>query len=101
MDNATKLLFARLDEINKQLARLDVLEQKISELDPNGKLDEIKYEMRVVAANSQVVINTVEGHGENIRRLEKTLTRLDLRCPLMKPSTDEFPSVIERRSHEK
>jgi len=96
MDKATKLLFARLDDIQKQLKRLDVLEQKINKLDTNGTLDEIRKEMQKVAANSDIVVNTVESHGGIIQIMENALTRLNLRCPLMKAATGEVRAVTER-----
>jgi hypothetical protein len=95
MDKAIKKLFAIVDQLDDKLARLDELEKRLNALD-NGKLEEIRKEMMTVAANSQVVVNTVESHGDVIAKLEKRLTRLDLRCPLMKPDTDEFESVSER-----
>jgi len=95
MDKATKKLFAIVAALEQKLDRLDDLERRLSDLD-DGKLAEIKKEMAVVAANSQVVVNTVRSHGDTIGRLEKTLTRLDLRCPLLKPDTGEFPNISER-----
>ena len=96
MDAALKKLFAKLDEFGERLKSLEALEERLTALDTNGQLDEIKKTMVRVEANSQVVVNTVEAHGDTIGRLEKTLQRLDLRCPLMKPETDEFPQVTER-----
>ena len=96
MDKAIKKLFAVLMNLEKKLERLDALEQRLTSLDTNGKLDEIERQMITVAANSQVVVNTVESHGGALSRLEKTLTRLNLRCPLMKPKTDELPALTER-----
>ena len=96
MDAALKKLFALADQLEKKLTRLDELEQRLTALDTNGKLDEIERQMQKVAANSQVVVNTVESHGETIAKLEKTLPRLGLRCPLMKPGTDDLPTVTER-----
>lgn len=82
--------------LKKVFAKLDELSERLDGLDTNGKLEEIQKQMSTVAANSQVVVNTVESHGDVIAKLEKRLTRLDLRCPLMKPDTDEFESVSER-----
>lgn len=96
MDKALKKLFAKLDEFGERLSRLEALEARLAALDTNGKLEAIEKQMAVVAANSQVVVNTVESHGDTIGRLEKTLTRLDIRCPLMKPDTGEFPEIVER-----
>lgn len=87
MEKSLKKIFAELDAIKK---RLDALDQ-------NGQLEEIKRQIAKVAANSQVVVNTVQTHGDVIQRLERTLTRLDIRCPLMKPDTDEFQQVLERK----
>lgn len=96
MDAALKKLFAKLDEFGERLKSLEELEERLTALDTNGKLGEIKRTMAEVAANSQIVVNTVESHGDTIGKLEKTLTRLDLRCPLMKPDTSELPAVTER-----
>ena len=93
MDKAVKKLFALADQLEKKLERLNDLEQRLTALDTNGKLDAIERQMAKVAANSQVVVNTVESHGDVIAKLEKRLTRLDLRCPLMKPETSEFEKV--------
>jgi hypothetical protein len=95
MDAAVKKLFALADALEKKLERLDALEQRLNALDTNGKLGEIERQTTTVAANSQVVVNTVQAHGDTIQRLERTLTRLDLRCPLMKPDTSEFAKVGE------
>jgi len=103
MDAATKKLFALVTSLEQKINRLDELEARLAALDTNGKLEsvqrqmgEIKSSMAKVAADGQVVVSTVISHGDTIARLEKTLTRLDLRCPLMKPGTDEFPKVVER-----
>lgn len=103
MDKALKKLFAKLDELGTRIQSLEALEKRLAALDTNGQLDSIKEQMGsikeqmvIVAANSQVVVNTVESHGDTIGKLEKTLTRLDLRCPLMKPDTGEFPEISER-----
>lgn len=93
MDKALKKLFAQLDEFGKRLERLEQLEERLTKLDTNGHLDEIRLEMAKVAANSQVVVNTVQSHGDTIQKLERTLTRLDIRCPLLKPETSEFEKV--------
>jgi hypothetical protein len=83
MDAALKKLFAKLDELGKRL----------DELDSNGKLDEIRKEMKTVAANSQIVVNVVESHGDTLAKLERTVERLHMRCPLLKHDTDEVPAV--------
>lgn len=61
------------------------------------ELGAIEKRMAEVAANSQVVVATVQSHGDVIQRLERTLTRLNLRCPLLKPDTDELPKVVEQK----
>lgn len=96
MDAATKKLFAVVDRLEERLKKLDELEQRLAALDTNGKFEEIKKAMVRVEANSRVVVSTVEGHGDLIVRMEKVLTRLNLRCPLLKPDTSEFPKIIER-----
>lgn len=105
MDAATKKLFAVVNELEKKLTRLDELEQRLTALDTNGRLDgvreemeQIKKSMASVAADSRVVVSTVESHGSTIQKLENTLTRLNLRCPLLKPSTEELPKVVEREA---
>lgn len=95
-NGAIKKLFVLADEMEKKLKRLDSLEQRLNALDNNGKLDEIKKEMATVAANSRAVVHQVEANGTMIANMEKTITRLNVRCPLMKPDTDEYPSVLER-----
>jgi cystathionine beta-lyase/cystathionine gamma-synthase len=95
MDAALKKLFALTDRLEAKLSRLDELEKRLTALDTNGKLDAIENQMKKVASNSQVVVTTVQSHGETIARLEKTLTRLNIRCPLLKPKTEELPSVGE------
>ncbi len=90
MDVATKKLFSLIDSLDQRLERLDAIEQRLNDLDTNGQLDSIQKQMELVAANSQVVVSTVQSHGDTIQRLEQTLTRLNLRCPLMKPDTSEF-----------
>jgi hypothetical protein len=83
MDAALKKIFAKLDELGK----------RIDGLDTNGALDEIRKEMKTVAANSQVVVNVVEAHGDTLGRMEKTVERLHMSCPLLKPSTAELEAV--------
>jgi ABC-type phosphate transport system auxiliary subunit len=95
MDAATKKLFALVAALQEKLDRLDDLEKRLSDID-NGKLAEIKKAMERVETNSRIVVSTVESHGDTIGRLEKTLTRLNLRCPLLKPDTGEFPNISER-----
>lgn len=70
-DAALKKVFAKLDELGKRL----------DEVDPNGKLDELKKEMQRVSSNSAVVVSTVHAHGSSIRRLEGLIENLLLNCP--------------------
>ena len=76
---AFKKVFAKLDELGK----------RVTALDTNGKLDEIKKEMKKVAANSQVVVSTMHAHGGSIDRLEKAVTRLHVQCPMFEPKNRE------------
>lgn len=95
MDKATKKLFAVVDELEKRLAKLDEIEQRLAKLDTNGRLEDIRKEMAQVAANSRMVVTQVEANGNMIANMEKTITRLNVRCPLMRPDTNEFPKVLE------
>jgi hypothetical protein len=95
MDKAVKKLFAVVNELEKKLSRLDELEQRLGALDTNGRLDDLKKEMAQVAANSRMVVTQVEANGNMIANMEKTVLRLNIRCPLMKPDTSEFPKVLE------
>lgn len=96
MDKALKKLFAQLDEFGKRLERLEELEARLSKLDTNGTLSEIQKEMKKVAANSRAVVHQVEANGTMIANMEKTVSRLNVRCPMMKADTDEFESISER-----
>lgn len=90
-DTATKKLFAAIDKLEKKLTRLDELEARLAKLDSNGTLDEIKADMKKVAANSQLVVIQVEEHGCLLAMFEKSLTRLNLCCPLIQSAeTNEF-----------
>lgn len=60
------------------------LTKRLSEIDTDGKLDEIKKSVTLVAANSQLIINTVKAHGSVIARLEDLLLRLEFQCPLIR-----------------
>jgi hypothetical protein len=82
----------RIDELFSELA---AVKEQLEELN-NGKFEDIRKAMAQVAAESRVVVNTVQTHGDLIVRLERILTRLDLRCPLMKPDTSEFENVGKR-----
>ena len=75
---AFKKVFAKLDELGK----------RVTALDTNGKLDEIKKEMKKVAANSQVVVSTMHAHGGSIDRLEEAVTRLHIQCPMLTAEED-------------
>lgn len=90
MDAATKKLFAAVDGLTKKLEELNT---RLDALDTNGALDEIRKEMKVVSANSQVVVNVVEAHGSVLEQMEKTVRRLRMRCPLLKPGTEEIEPV--------
>jgi hypothetical protein len=92
-ESALRKLFAKLDVLDDVVARLESLERRLAELDTNGKLGEIERQMKTVAANSQVVISTVESHGTVLEKLSNRLRRLDLRCPLLKPPTEELKKV--------
>lgn len=61
------------------------------------KLEEIREEMAKVAANSRLVVSQVEQHGTVIASLEKKLTRLNLRCPLIKDSPSDSVARPEVR----
>jgi hypothetical protein len=81
LEGQIKKLFAELAKINRRLDGIDA----------SG--EETKKAMKSVAADSRVVVSTVQAHGGVIEKLERSLTRLDLRCPLMKPDTSEFLKV--------
>lgn len=101
MDEATRKLFAIVSKLERKLSKLDELEKRLTALDTNGKFEEIKRVMAQVEANSRVGVNTVESHGSMIMRMEKLLTRLELRCPELKPTTGEFQKVSEATERKK
>jgi hypothetical protein len=108
MDAATKKLFAVVNSLEQKLTRLDDLEKKLTALDTNGRLDyvreemeKIRKEMVKVAANSRIVVTTVESQGTTIENLEKVIRRINIRCPLLKPTTDEFQSITAVSEREK
>jgi len=86
----------RIDELSSELAdvkmQLTDVQEQLKRLN-NGKFDAVRRDMANVAADSRVVVNVMEAHGSVIERFERTLTRLEMRCPLMKPDTSEFESV--------
>jgi hypothetical protein len=79
-------------QIKKLFSEIQALNKKLGEMD-NGKFDEMRRQMARVSADSQVVVSTVKSHGDVLEKLGKRLTRLDLRCPLMRPDTSEFEKV--------
>jgi hypothetical protein len=83
----------RIDELSSELAAIKEQLEQLS----NGKFEAIRKSMAIVAAESRVVVNVITAHGNVIERFERTLTRLDLRCPLMKPDTSEFESVGNKK----
>lgn len=90
--NSLEQLSCCVKALESQLAKLD---ERLSEIDTNGKLDEIRKEMAVIAANSCVVINTVQAHGAILERTERMLMLLDLRCPLLKQVGPKPPVRLE------
>jgi len=71
LEKQIKKLFAEISAINKRLADLD-----------NGKFAEMRDQMKRVAAESRVVVNTVKSHGDVIDRLEKALEKLEIHAAL-------------------
>ena len=92
-DAATRKLFAQLGELLQRMERLESLEKRLARFDTNGKLDAIEKQVKMVASNSEIVVNTVIRHSNFIAKLEKDLTRLELRCPLLKRDTAEVEKV--------
>lgn len=84
-DKQIAKLFARLDEITSDLATLAGVVTELIEL---------KDVMLKVAANSNLVYNEYQRHGSDIADLRTKLTKLNLRCPLLK--TDEYEAVKAR-----
>ncbi len=82
-------------EVKKVFAKLEEIEGRLNALDSNGELQEIKDVLNRVAADWKGVKSVVENQGNVTARMERVLTRLELRCPLMKPATDEFAKVVE------
>lgn len=78
-----KKLFAKLEEINR---RLDALQS-------NGDVEDIKKAAKTLIANTQGFEATVKSHGAELHRIMRVIERLEKRCPLMRPRTDEFESV--------
>ena len=95
---ALKKVFAKLDEFGKRFEQFD---ERLKEIDPNGKLDELKSEMERVSANSSIVVSTMHAHGSSIHRLERSIDNLVLNCPVAameaeKP-IEEMPGNGEER----
>ena len=82
-------------EVKKLFSKLEEIEKRLDDLDSNGELLEIKRVLNTVAADWQGVKSVVENQGNVAARMERVLSRLELRCPLMKPATDEFKKVGE------
>lgn len=79
-------------EIKKLFAKLEEIGGRLSELDSNGKLDDIGLQIKTAVANSEVVLSCVQRHSSDIAYIKASLEKLELRCPLLKP-TGEFESV--------
>lgn len=78
-------LFARLDDLTRDLEKLTGVVAGLLEL---------KDVMHTVATNSNLVYNEYQRHGGEIDDLRNRLTKLNLRCPLMK--TDEYEAVVAK-----
>jgi hypothetical protein len=78
-----KKLFVEIQKINKRL----------DELPSNGDVEKLTEAAKKLVANTAGFENVVIDHGATLGRMLRVIERLERRCPLMKPETDEFESV--------
>ena len=62
--------------------KLDRLFEELSKIE--SKLDSVTRALRVVEANSRLVVSQVEEHGGMIAHMERRLSRVSMHCPLVK-----------------
>lgn len=64
------------------LTRLAELRDRVARLS-NGELSTIKAEMMKIAANSQLVVQVVQEHGQVLGEVRRLTEQLQLRCPMI------------------
>ena len=74
-------------EIQQLFEKLKALTDEISEM---------KVAFKQVATNSELIYKEYQRHGSMLEGHTQTLDRIALRCPLLKPSTDEFEAVMAK-----
>lgn len=79
-------------QINKLFAEITRLHKRLDGFQKNGEIEEINKKLKQIAANGEAVIQCVRQHGSVIEYMSSRLERLELRCPLLKP-TGEFENV--------
>ena len=79
-------------QINKLFVEITRLNQRLDILDTDEKIEEIDRKLKAIASNSELVVKCVQQHGSVIEHMSGRLERLELRCPLLKP-TGEFERV--------
>lgn len=80
-------------EIKKLFHELNEIKRRLDGLDTNGDVEEIKKAATQLVANTRGFEATVKDHGAELHRIMRVIERLERRCPLMRPKTDEFESV--------
>ena len=93
-DSQIKLLFARLDRIEKQLSGNQQAEGEVLNKLQLDMLD-MKRMVQRATANSELVVDGYKAHGTDIERLTRSMEKLRLSCPLLKQKTDEFLNVVQ------
>jgi methyl-accepting chemotaxis protein len=80
-DKQIKMLFAKLEELSGEIAEM------------KESVAKAVASSHSAAANSQLVLSGYQEHGTVIELLERKMERLVLRCPLMKPDTQELEKL--------
>jgi hypothetical protein len=80
-DPEVRKLFAMVTDLTREIVKV------------KDEMVEVKRLVRLSAANAELVYEGYQQRGGEIERLERRMERLNIRCPLMKPPTDEFTKV--------
>jgi hypothetical protein len=80
-DAQIKLLFSKLSELTDEISKM---KEAVATAVTNS------YR---AASNSELVLSGYQEHGTAIELLERRMERIKLRCPLMKPDTQELEKV--------
>lgn len=79
------------EQVRKLFAELRKLTKVVE--DQAKQIEAMQAAVHSAVSNSELVLNGYQEHGTRIEQISRRMERINVRCPLMKPDTNEFEKV--------